>query len=596
VHAVNAKIRRRIYYSLVISLLIHLGFLVGSFFVKIIPNLSVDKPQKLIHVRIAKEESLGQQIPRAETNASEKSWQPENPFAETKTLEPSSESKEAVKDNIASGIQNKNEDLVPSLPRETENFKKPPRQDVIVTQKVKRSTRKNLIEVGEIPHDDFTSGAPVVVSGEDISKDFFNKSNLVMKVAPVVPSQAGKDQNEFQVMQRSSSGNDRKNKTGDLGTTLIYELYEYHDPKSGQKYFKLLVKVRDATVNFPVIPKEIIFLVDASQSIGQERLQQFEQGLAYSLNRLNPDDRFNIIIFKDKTIFFSPTSLKSEAGNIKKAINLFQDLKAGSKTDIYNALQTSINLKDSFVPSYRVLLSDGLPTTGIVNSRQVIDEVSKINNERVSIFAFGGGVNVSEYMLDFLAYKNRGWSQIVDREYFIGKEFSKMYDKIKDPLLLNLRYHISGLNEKEIFPQILPDFFKGSEFVIYGTYTDENKFFVQVLGDVLGETKEFIVHASFKEASAGNKEIARQWAFHKIYHLIGELKYNENNEALIKEIDALCTKFEIVTPYSRSFRELPKPREPPKPQEAPQKPNPDARTPVSRCGVSAELKARREQG
>ena len=207
--------------------------------------------------------------------------------------------------------------------------------------------------------------------------------------------------------------------------------------------------------------------------------------MIYSLKHLNPDDRFNIFVFKDKNISFSPASLSPSPENIKNAIEFLRGQKSWSTTDIYDALRASINLKNPFVPSYRVFMSDGFPTTGIIDARRVINEISRINDNKVSIFTFGGGADVDPYMLDFIAFKNRGWSTVVDREYFMGREFSKFYDEIKDPLLLNVRYYVSGLNDKEIFPQTMPDFFKGSQFVIYGKYTNENKFAIQIRGDMV---------------------------------------------------------------------------------------------------------------
>ena len=364
-----------------------------------------------------------------------------------------------------------------------------------MTKKVRRSVRENLVELGEVPVRIFFR-APVLISGEDISRYFLDKSAIPANAS--WPPCNANTQNEFQMMKRTSSGIEHESQSMDLGTALTYQLSKYQDPASGQKYFKLAVKVRDATMNFPVIPKEIIFLVDASGSIGMERLTQFEEGLTYSLKHLNPDDRFNILVFKDKTISFSPASLKPSPENIKNAIEFLQELKSWSTTDIYGALRTSINLKAPFVPSYRVFMSDGFPTTGIINARRVINEISRINDNKVSIFTFGGGADVDPYMLDFIAFKNRGWSRVVDREYFMGREFSKFYDEIKDPLLLNVRYYVSGLNDKEIFPQTMPDFFKGSQFVIYGKYTNENKFAIQIRGDMAQDKKEFIVSASLR--------------------------------------------------------------------------------------------------
>ncbi len=551
----KTKFKKRILAALLISIFLHTGFLVWSYFVKILPATPFpERPEAVFHVKIDRQEFNGLEKLKFDIPSSPKSPRPDNPFAENTASKPSIESEESIKNNIESSIQKNRQALIPASLQENQVLKKSDLNDIIMTKRVRRSVRENLVTLGEMPSENFSSGSPVLIAGEDISKYFLDKSAVKANTSVSAPLQAANSQNDFQVMRRTSSGIGHESKSLDLGTVLTYQLFKYQDPPSGRKYFKLVVKVRDATINFPVIPKEIIFLVDASGSIGMERLTQFEEGVTYSLKHLNPDDRFNILFFKDKTIAFSPVSLKSTGENIKNAIEFLQGLKSWSTTDIYDALSYSINLKQPFVPSYRMFMSDGFPTKGIIDTRRVINEISRINDNRVSIFTFGGGADVDPYMLDFIAFKNRGWSRVSGREYFMGRDFSRLYDEIKDPLLLNVRYYASGLKTQEIFPQTMPDFFKGSQFVVYGKYTNEDKFVIQIRGDMAQDKKEFIVSASLKSALAGDKQIARDWAFHKIYYLIGELKYNENNKALFDAIDALCSQFHIITPYQRSRR------------------------------------------
>jgi len=554
----NSKARKRIYIALLASILVHIGFLVWSYFVRILPAIPFPlKPETVFHVKIDRQEHIGQEKLKFDTETSRKSLKPDNPFTENLTARPSVESEELIKNNIESSIQKQAQALTPSSARENQILKKSEFNDIIATKKVRRALRENLVELGEVPHENFASGTPVLISGEDISRHFLDKSAVEANTSLAAPLIAANTQNEFQVMKRVSSGIENESKSTDLGTALTFQLFKYHDPVSGQKYFKLAVKVRDATMNFPVIPKEIIFLLDASGSIGARRLAQEKEGIIYSLKHLNPDDRFNIFVFKDKNIPFSPASLANTAENINNALDFLKGQKSWSTTDLYGALRASIDLKNPFVPSYRVVMTDGFPTTGIIDARRVINEISKINDNKVSIFTFGGGTSADPYMLDFIAFKNRGWSTVVDREYFMGREFSKFYDEIKDPLLLNVRYYVSGLEPLEIFPQTMPDFFKGSQFVVYGKYTNEDKFALQIRGEVAREKKEFIVSASLKDALAGDKQIAHDWAFHKVYYLIGELKYNENNQDLIEAIHELCSKFHIITPYSISFHKTP---------------------------------------
>ncbi len=551
----NPKIKKRILYSILISLFIHLGFLVWSFFIRLIPSfIPPEKPPQTIHVKMLRQESVGQKMPDLNNMASSKASPSETPFVADRS-DPLLDSIDNSPKSIESFTQKMDTPpvVLPVTPIPP-SFKKSQINDNVLMKKANRPTRKNLVDVGDAPSVDPVL-APVVESdGAGASKDELDKSPYSLFASQVLPVRALSGANEFQAMKRSAEGLSQQSKAGDLGTSLTYELSTYQEPKTGQKYFKLLVKVRDATVLFPVIPKEIVFLLDASGSIGKPRLEQIKQGLRESLKHLNPKDHFNIIVFKDKTMYLSEESLTAEPVNIKKATDFIMDLLPGGKTDVYNAFAQSINMKVLYNPSYRLLLSDGFSTKGIIDSREMINKVSDLNDGKVCIFSFGGGVDVSRYMLDFVAYKNRGWSQVEDQEAFIGRELAKMYNRIKDPLLLKLRYHTSGLNnEDNIYPKVLPDFFKGAEFIIYGTYTNENKFVVQVLGDTTTETKEFMINASFQDAAVGNKEIVREWAFHKIYYLISRLKYKADNRDIIQQINELCAKYNIVTPYSKNF-------------------------------------------
>jgi len=154
-----------------------------------------------------------------------------------------------------------------------------------------------------------------------------------------------------------------------------------------------------------------------------------------------------------------------------------EDLRIGEKTDTYNALAKSIDMKDKGLPTYIFLLSDGLPTKGITNPRLLINEISRINEGRVSIFAFSGGIRVNRYLLDFITYKNRGWAEYSYRSNLIGKNFIKMYEKLRDPILLKVNYRVSGLDDEQMYPQLMPDFFRNTEFSLYGRYDKEDDFF-----------------------------------------------------------------------------------------------------------------------
>ena len=265
---------------------------------------------------------------------------------------------------------------------------------------------------------------------------------------------------------------------------------------------------------------------------------------------LNPDDVFNIVAFKDEVIFFSDKSIPATPDAVKKAEHFVEDLTASQATDVYSAFSKIIERPLSRTPSNIILISDGRPTYGVVDSRELINSVTRINKKVRPVFAFSGGAKVNRYLLDFIAYQNRAWSQFVQKSWDIHEGLGNFYDKIKDPVFLNLRYQLNSLNANEVFPKSLPDFYRNAEFTLYGTYENENDFSMQLLGDADGKTKELIFTRALKDAKPGTEEIKRGYAFNKIYYLISQMTIEGQTPERLRQIDELSQKYGIKTPYS----------------------------------------------
>lgn len=323
----------------------------------------------------------------------------------------------------------------------------------------------------------------------------------------------------------------------------------YQDPSDGEKYYKIMINPGKDADKLAVMPKEVIFLVDASLSIQKERLDQFIRGIQYAVANLNPGDRFNVYTFKDKITPLFPKPVEATADNIKETIWALNKLEPSERTDIYEAFLESIRKKASMDPSYIIFLSDGRPTQGVVSTTRLISEIARINRKVRSIFAFSGGSRVNRYLLDFLAYQNRGWSEYALRTNEIKKRISELYDKVRNPLLIKVQYQFSGLNENQSYPQDLPDFYRDTEFTIYGKYAGEDKFSIRVVGEINGELKEFIFARSLAEAEPGGRDIAVNWAFNKFYHHVSRITIDGPNDEDECQLDDLSAKFGIQNPY-----------------------------------------------
>jgi hypothetical protein len=339
-------------------------------------------------------------------------------------------------------------------------------------------------------------------------------------------------------------------KYGSLDDLLDIAVYTYEHPPTGEKYYMIKIFAKKGGPAFEPLAKEVIFTVDASLSISPERLEEFKEGIHYCLKNLNKDDLFNIVVFRDTPEFFSKLSVAPDPVTIKEALRYVSAMTSNRRTDVYVPFQKIVGLPLLRRPSNVLLISDGRPTHGIVDARELINSIARTNKKVRPIFVYSGGAKVNRYILDFIAYQNRGWSEYVRSTFEIDDGLARFYDKIRDPLFLDLRYRLNGLNEGEAFPKSLPDFYRGAEFVLYGTYADEDQFAMQLLGDVKGQTKELIFARSLREAERGGPEIMQGYAFNKIYYLINRLTEEGTNQALLNEIHSLSRRYGITTPYS----------------------------------------------
>ncbi|KJJ83278.1 inter-alpha-trypsin inhibitor heavy chain H5 [Candidatus Omnitrophus magneticus] len=343
---------------------------------------------------------------------------------------------------------------------------------------------------------------------------------------------------------------DGNKKYEDISDYLDIKVLKYIPPNTKEKYFKIIITKKPRAL-LELIPKEIIFLIDSSKSIGEPNLSYIKETVTRILYKLNTGDKFNVFAFKGELIKFSEASKQVNENTILAAKKFIDTLESTGQTDVYSALLDIVNTKQKFIPSYILLISDGKPTVGIIDSKKIIQEVTRRNNRNRPIFTFGGDSKLNKYLLDFVSYQNRGWTKFTRNARDIKKVLNNLYDEISSPLLLNLRYRFLKVNEEEIYPKYLPDFYSGSEFVLYGRFQDEDIFLMQILGEIGKETKEMIFQRSLEKAENGTDEIAKEWAFRKIYHLISEDTMGKTkHEYLKKEIDALSKKYDIITPYN----------------------------------------------
>ena len=336
-----------------------------------------------------------------------------------------------------------------------------------------------------------------------------------------------------------------------IDDVVAMELDAYVPPGERDGYFRLRIVPKEGQ-SIPPLPKDVTFIIDASNSILQRKLDQTVAGVRDCIASLRPDDRFNVVIFRDSPTLFHP-SLTFATPEAKEAARQFlTNVESRGETDVYKGILPVISEPPrQGVPGIALVLSDGKPTTGIKDGRTLINALTAENQQHYSIYAFAGGRTINQHMLDLLAYRNRGEAAFTPQLEAIGGELPRFFANLSDPILVSCSAYFGGIDEASVYPQQIPDFYLGQAFTVYGRFdpTKDREFAIRLTGESGPEKKEVIFRADLADAARGDRDIARNWAFRKIYYLIGEMTRVGETPELLAELRGLARQYNIRTSY-----------------------------------------------
>lgn len=299
-----------------------------------------------------------------------------------------------------------------------------------------------------------------------------------------------------------------------------------------------------------VIAKDIVLITDTSGSMQGAKMEQNKKALNYVIDALNPDDRFDIINFATDADAFKPELMTATADNKKKAHEFVNELEARGGTNISGALSLGSSLLGaaSSRPAYIVLMTDGEPTVGETDVQQLLSGVKPKRDIR--IFDFGVGYDVNTRLLNKLAEEHHGTSQYVGPDENLETSLGNFYQKIKSPVLSDVKISYDSVQVKDVYPRELKDIFAGSQAILIGKYKGDGKVNLKLTGTVNGAAKEYTFPLEFAKDETGHTYLPRLWAMRRIGHLTEVAQSNGNNREIIDEIVSLSKKYGIISAYT----------------------------------------------
>jgi len=332
----------------------------------------------------------------------------------------------------------------------------------------------------------------------------------------------------------------------DIGFSLL----THYDDKEGG-FFLGMVSPKVKVSKEKKVKKNVIFILDTSGSMKGKKIKQARGALRFCLNSLNRGDRFNVIDFDDRIESFKSELVEVSSGNTDEALEFVRKTEAEGGTDINSALLRGLEqIRSDNRPNFLIFLTDGLPTVGITQLKDILKNVNEENRYNAKIFVFGVGYDVNTHLLDKLASENRATSDYVSPDEDIEVKVSHFFKKISNPILTDLALLFDGIETSQIYPQELPDLFQGSQLIILGKFEGRGSCEVTLSGSAEDEKKEYDYDVDFVREKDKNSFVPLLWATRRIGYLVDQIRLYGKNKELVDEIVRLSKKYGIITEYT----------------------------------------------
>jgi Ca-activated chloride channel family protein len=296
-------------------------------------------------------------------------------------------------------------------------------------------------------------------------------------------------------------------------------------------------------------PVEMVFVLDTSSSMSGRPIEQAKEAVLTALDRLRPDDTFQIIRFSNDASRLGPNPIPATAENLDRARAYVERLEGSGGTEMMAGIRAALAFPhDEERLRFVTFMTDGY----IGNEVEIIGAVHRLIGAS-RIFSFGVGNSVNRYMLERLASEGRGAVAYLGLEDSADETMSYFFERISRPVLTDLSIDFGGMQATDVYPSRLPDLFVGRPVVVTGKFGGAPGR-VSVQGRAGGRSVTFPVAAG--GSTSEESFIASLWARLRIADLAdrqiwttdpsGELAREIRNTALAHRLMSEYTAFVAV--------------------------------------------------
>jgi Ca-activated chloride channel family protein len=293
---------------------------------------------------------------------------------------------------------------------------------------------------------------------------------------------------------------------------------------------------------------DYVFILDISGSMADDgKLGISRDSVAAFIEALGTDDRFEVVTFNVTPTALFSTLVPANEDNQSKAASFLASQAARGGTVLKPALAMAYQYADADRALNVVVVSDGMTEQA---ERTALLEMGRAKPARARVFCVGVGNDVNRPLLEQIAEDAGGLAAFVSRGDDFARQAQAFRRKLTRPAATDLAIGFEGLEVREIEPPRLPNLYHGAPVRLYARYRSGGPVKVRVQATVDGVPLEQLLDLSLPDVDAGNPEIERMWAWHRVDRLLKEADRVGSRDQALNEVVRLGEEYSIATEYT----------------------------------------------
>ncbi len=207
------------------------------------------------------------------------------------------------------------------------------------------------------------------------------------------------------------------------------------------------------------LPRDVVFVIDTSGSMGGTSIEQAKAGLLLALERLTPADRFNVIQFNSVTTPLYDTLKPWNGETLRQAKAYVDQLVATGGTEMQPALRMAL---DGQTAPNRLKQVIFLTDAAVGNEAEMFDDIAQQLGD-ARLFTIGIGTAPNSYFMRKAAELGRGTFTYIGSVTEVSQRMTELLRKLEEPAITGIavRWPARLAASAEMYPATVPDIYAG---------------------------------------------------------------------------------------------------------------------------------------